>query len=111
LYDKPELLSAPISQIFPCVACNNHKKINDPQTWVPIFLWKSGITSWELFDADFDELGHVLEWEGDKGLGNLWGLYYRFPDDDSIKRIHGTRIEGDPALQKSEMGNKNTTPL
>ncbi len=91
-YDKPELLSTPISQIFPCVACN-------------------GITSWELFDADFDELGHVLEWDGDEGLGNLWGLYYRFPDDDSIKRIHGTRIEGDPALQKSEIGNKNTTPL
>ncbi len=104
-YDKPELLSAPISQIFPCVACNNHKKINNPQTWVPIFLQKSGITSWELFDADFDNLGHVLEWDGDEGLGNLWGLYYRFPDDDSIKRIHGTRIEGDLALQKSETGN------
>jgi hypothetical protein len=74
LYDKQELLSAPISLIFPCVACNNHKKINNSQTWVPIFLWKSGITIWELYDADFDELGHVLEWDGDEGLGNLWGL-------------------------------------
>jgi hypothetical protein len=110
-YDKPELLSTPISQIFPCVACNNHKKINNPQTWVPIFLQKFGITSWELFDADFDKLGHVLEWDGDKGLGNLWGLYYRFPANDSIKHIHGTCIERDPALQKSEMGNKNTTPF
>ncbi len=110
-YDNPELLSAPISQIFPCVACNNHKKISDSQTWVPIILRNSGITIWELFDADFDDLGHVLEWDGDEGLGNLWGLYYQFPDDDSIKRIHGTRIEGDPALQKSEMGNENTTPF
>ncbi len=110
-YDKPELLSTPISQIFPCVACNIHKKINGPQTWVPIFLRKSGITSWELFNADFDDLGHVLEWVGDKGLRNLWGLYYQFLDDDSIKRIHGTRIEGDSALQKSEMGNENTTPF
>jgi hypothetical protein len=67
-YGKPELFFAPISQIFPCVACNDHKKINDPQTWVPIFLRKSGITSWELFDADFNYLGHVLEWDGDEGL-------------------------------------------
>ncbi len=63
-YDKPELLSALINQIFPCVACSNHKNISDPQTRVPIFLRKSSTTSWELFDADFNKLGHVLEWDG-----------------------------------------------
>jgi hypothetical protein len=110
-YDKPELLSALINQVFPCVACSNHKNISNPQTWVSIFLRKSGTTSWELFDADFDELGHVLEWDSNKGLGNLWGLYYQFPDADSIKRIYGTRMDKDPALQKSEVWNKNATPL
>jgi hypothetical protein len=110
-YDKSELLSALINQIFPCVACSNHRNISNPQTWVPIFLRKSGTTSWELFDADFGELGHVLEWDGDKGLGNLWGLYYWFPDADSIKRIYGTRMDEDPALQKSELRNNNATLL
>ncbi len=108
-YGKPELLSAPISQIFPYVACNNHKKINDSQTWVPIFLRKSGITSWELFDADFNDLGHVLEWNGDKGLRNLWGLYYRFPDDDSIKHIHGTCIEGDVGIRAPILSRSSTS--
>jgi hypothetical protein len=102
-YDKPELLSTLINQIFPCGACSNHKKISNPKTWVPIFLQKSSTTSWELFDADFDKLGHVLEWDGNKGLGNLWGLYYWFPDADPIKRIYGTRMDEDPALQKSEL--------
>ncbi len=111
LYDKPELLSTLINQIFPCVACSNHKNISNPQTWVPIFLRKSSTTSWELFDADFDELGHVLEWDGNKGLGNLWGLYSQFPDADSIKCIYGTCMDEDPALQKSELRNENATPL
>jgi hypothetical protein len=73
-YDKPELLSALINQNFPCIACSNHKNISDPQTWVLIFLRKSRTTSWELFDTDFNEIGHVLEWDGDEGLGNLWGV-------------------------------------
>jgi hypothetical protein len=74
-------------------------------------LRKSGTTSWELFDADFDKLGNVIEWDGDEGLGNLRGLYYRFPDADSIKCIYRTPMDEDPALQKSELQNKNATPL
>jgi hypothetical protein len=58
-----------------------------------------------LFDVNFDKLGHVLEWDGNKGLGNLWGLYYQFPDADSIKHIYGTQMDEDPALQKSGLWN------
>jgi hypothetical protein len=43
--------------------------------------------------------------------GNLWGLYYWFPDADSIKCIYGTWMDEDPALQKCELRNKNATPL
>jgi hypothetical protein len=60
-FAKPELLFAPINQIFPCVACLNHKNINDPLTWVPVFLRMSGNTSWEVFDKDFDALGYGFE--------------------------------------------------
>ena len=28
---------------------------------------------------------HDLEWEGDNGLENLWGLYYKFPDAQFIQ--------------------------
>ncbi len=75
-FAKPEFLSAPINQIFPCIACLNHKNINNPSTRVLVFLRKSGNTSWEVFDEDFDDLGYGFEWDGDEGLENLWGLYF-----------------------------------
>jgi hypothetical protein len=29
-YDKNNLLAALVNQIFPCIACSNHKNIHDP---------------------------------------------------------------------------------
>jgi hypothetical protein len=37
-FGKADLISALINQIFPCVVCNNHKNINNPSAWLPIFL-------------------------------------------------------------------------
>ncbi len=31
-FAKPELLPPPVNQIFPCIACLNHKNINNPLT-------------------------------------------------------------------------------
>jgi hypothetical protein len=39
-YDASLLLANPITQVFPCVACKN---INNPTTWIPIFLRKTAI--------------------------------------------------------------------
>jgi hypothetical protein len=100
-FAKPELFSAPINQIFPCVACLNHKNINDPSTWVPAFLRKSGNTSWEVFDKDFNDLGYGFEWDGDEGLENLWGLYFRCPNSKTINRNCETQIvDEDLIMQK-----------
>jgi hypothetical protein len=49
-YDASHLLAAPITQVSPCVACNNQKNINNPTTWIPVFLWKTNNTTWEVFD-------------------------------------------------------------
>jgi hypothetical protein len=49
-YGKAELSATLTSQIFPCIACNNHKNISDPSTWVLVFLLKAGIDTWGLFD-------------------------------------------------------------
>jgi hypothetical protein len=43
--------------------------------------------------------------------GKFKGLYYQFPNADSIKRIYGTCMDEDPALQKSELWNENATLL
>ncbi len=111
LYDKPELLSALMNQIFPCIACSNHKNISNPKTRVPIFLRKSGTTSWELFYAEFDELSHVLEWDGNEGLGNLWGLYYWFLNADSIKSFTGHAWMRTRHYKRVSCGTRMQPPL
>jgi hypothetical protein len=80
-YDKKNLLAEPVSQMFPCIACNDHKNILDSSTWVPAFLRKASANSWEVFDIDLNQMANGIEWEGDEGLDNLWGLYYKCPDD------------------------------
>jgi hypothetical protein len=72
-YDKEDLLAESTNQTFPCIACNDHKNILNPSTWVPAFLCKSSATTWEVFNVDFNQTVHNLEWEGDEGLHNLWG--------------------------------------
>jgi hypothetical protein len=53
---KADLISTLITQVFPCVACNNHKNIKGPSAWLPVFLWKSCVATWELFDVDFADV-------------------------------------------------------
>jgi hypothetical protein len=33
--------------------------------------------TWDVLNVDFDHMVHDLEWEGDDGLKNLWGLFYK----------------------------------
>ena len=79
-FDITDLLAEPINRMFPCVACNDQKKIQDKSTWVPAFLRRSSATTWDVLNVDFHYMVHDLELEGDDGLKNLWGLYYKFLD-------------------------------
>ena len=110
-FDIKDLLAVSINQIFPCVACNNQKNILDPSTWVPAFLRKSTATTWDVFNVDFDQTVHDLKWEGDNGLGNLRGLYYKWPDAQFIRsfKLPSTAREGlslDEGKMKGQGGNK-----
>jgi hypothetical protein len=73
IYDASHLLAAPITQVFPCIACNNYSNINNPTLWIPVFLQKSGKTTWEVFDKNFGEMGPELEWDGNEGLKKSGG--------------------------------------
>jgi hypothetical protein len=83
-YDKEELFAAPTDQIFPCIVCKDHCNIHT-STWVPEFLHKSSGTTWDIFDVDFDQTLHKLDWSGDEGLKNLRGLYFKYPDAQFIQ--------------------------
>jgi hypothetical protein len=92
---KKDLLAALVNQIFPCIACSDHKNAHDPSTWLPIFLQKSSTTTWELFDIEFSEVGGPnLAWDGDDSLGKLWGLYYKRPDMEFIIQVKASLRDG-----------------
>jgi hypothetical protein len=57
-YGKKELLAESTNQTFPYIACNDHKNILDPSTWVPAFLRKSSATTWDVFNVDFYQMAH-----------------------------------------------------
>ena len=86
-FDITDLLAEPINRIFPCVACNDQNNIQDRFTWILAFLRKLSATTWDVLNVDFDHVVHDLEWEGDDGLENLWGLYYKFPDAQFMQSL------------------------
>ncbi len=101
-YDASFLLAAPITQVFLCTACMN---INNPTTWIPVFLGKTNNTTWEVFDEEFSKIGHKLDWNGDEGLKNLWGRYYRCPNEEFIQRIQAVHMQQDtPNLKVMHRG-------
>jgi hypothetical protein len=93
-YDTSLLLVAPITQVFPCIVCKN---IDNPSTWIPVFLRKTSNTTLKAFDEDFSELGPKLDWNGDEGLKNLWGRYYRCLNAGFIQRVQAVHMQQDPS--------------
>jgi hypothetical protein len=79
-YDKKDLVAESTNQTFPCITCNDHKNILNPAMWVPAFLRKSSTTTWDVFNINFKQTVHNLEWNGDEGPKNLWGFYYKCPN-------------------------------
>jgi hypothetical protein len=103
-YDKKDLLAESTNQTFPCIACNDHKNILNPATWVPAFLCKSSPTTWDVFDVNFERTVHNLEWNGDEGLENLWGLYYKCPNAQFIRLFKSNcKTSATPGLDEGKM--------
>jgi hypothetical protein len=88
-YNASFLLAAPITQIVLCIACKN---INNPATWIPIFSAEDKQYHMGMFHKDFKKIGPELDWNGDEGLKNLWGRYYRCHNAEFIRRAQVARI-------------------
>ncbi len=111
IYDASHLLAAPITQVFPCVACNDYSNINNPTSWIPVFLRKSGKTTWEVFDKNCGEVGPELEWDGNEGLKHFWGVYYRCPDSAYIQCFQAARTAKNPSLPSATLLHAIASPL
>ncbi len=50
-----------------------------------------------MFDKDFSQIGCELDWNGDEGLKNFWGRYYRYPDAEFIQRSQAACMQQGPS--------------
>ncbi len=53
-----------------------------------------------MFGEDFSKIGPKLDWNGDEGLKNLWGRFYRCPNEEFIQRIQAAGMQQDPSNLK-----------
>jgi len=76
--DLSELKSARIRSVFPIVRCINNKDITNVANWEPCILVKVRKETWEVLNVhQTEKVEDDLDLEGDDGLKNTWGLYYR----------------------------------
>jgi hypothetical protein len=46
-----------------------------------------------LFDVDFVDVCDEFVWDGDGGLRNMWGIYYKCPDAEFIQCIQMSQMD------------------
>jgi hypothetical protein len=67
-------------------------------------LRKSSATTWDVFDVNFEQIVHDLEWNGDEDLKNLWGLYYKCPNVQFIQLFKSNcKTSATPGLDEGKM--------
>jgi hypothetical protein len=54
----------------------NNKDISDAANWAPCILRKVRKDVFEILDTnEADKVGEDLDWNGEDGLANDWGMY------------------------------------
>ena len=83
--DISEISNARVNKVFPIIYCTNNKDITDDSNWAPCILRKVRKEQYEILDTNEDiKVGEDLDWNGDDGLTNDWGMYYKYPSDTFI---------------------------
>jgi hypothetical protein len=73
-----ELKKAQIGSVFQIVCCINNKDITSPENWESCILRKVQKETWEVLNVHQNaKVEDDLDLEGDDGLKNTWGLYYK----------------------------------
>jgi len=75
-----EITRARVGTVLPIIYCTNNKDITDDANWAPCILRKIRKEQFEILDTnEVDKIWADLDWNGDDGLANDWGMYYKYP--------------------------------
>jgi len=94
---------APEGSLFPIKFCADTSNISNDSKWVFGILQKtSNNTVFELRNLiQVESKKCLLPWDGDNGLGDMWGLYYRNPTWTEVCNvISGLGIDCNQLLDK-----------
>jgi hypothetical protein len=67
----------------PVAWCVENHEVHCLELFVPAFLTRISAHLWEITDKDDLEMSH-LDWDGDKGVKNLVGIYIQHPSQNFI---------------------------
>ena len=89
---KEYISSMKMHEKIPILNCINVKDISKMESYVPAVLKKIDITMWEIWDENEDKILNTIEFDGDEGLNNSWGLYLKQPNVDWCRYYQGLRM-------------------
>ena len=81
-----DLVKSRIGSSFPIIRCINTKDICAVENWKGCILRKIMKETWEVLDMnERDKVDEDLELNGDDGLNNNWGMYFKTPSDEYVQ--------------------------
>jgi hypothetical protein len=80
-----DIQRARVRALFPIMYCINNKDITKDSNFVPCILHKVRKEQYELLNATEDhKLDDDIDWGGDDGLANCWGMYCKYPSPSFV---------------------------
>ena len=116
--EKEELQTVKNGHSFPIAYCNDTTDTTNPSNFMPMILKKIKQDKFQLYHHDLsDLLDNVIDWDGDNGLANTWGIYHKYPDDNFLLAIGMNdvpmslpNLSDDGVEQGNSFGNQATLP-
>jgi hypothetical protein len=113
-----EITHARVGTVLPIIIyCTNNKDITDNANWAPCILRKVRKEQFEILDTnEVDKIGEDLDWNGDDGLANDWGMYYKYPVQafvdlfrELVKIAHEDKIAHDVSPRRQSLRKNAST--
>ncbi len=67
-----------LQESVPVAWCVENHEVHHLESFVPAYLTRISTHLWEITDEDDLEMSQ-LDWDGDKGVENLMGIYIQHP--------------------------------
>jgi hypothetical protein len=97
-----------LHESVPVALCVEKHRVHCLESFVPAFLTRISPHLWEITDEDNLDMLH-LDWDGDKGVENLMGIYIQHPSKNFIDYFQ-TRLSTAALSSTMSQDNHEVSP-